>query len=37
MDFERHYESIEEVLDVAKSAEGKLVKDYDVSNRLETK
>ena len=37
MDFERRYDSIEEVLDVAKSAEGKLVKEYDVSNRLETK
>lgn len=37
MDFERRYDSIEEVLDVAKSAEGKLVKEYDVTNRLETK
>ena len=37
MDFERRYDSIEEVLDVAKSAEGKLVKEYDVTNRLESK
>ena len=37
MDFERRYDSIEEVLAVAKSAEGKLVKEYDVTNRLETK
>ena len=37
MEFERHYNSIEEVLEVAKSAEGKLVKEFDVNNRLESK
>ena len=37
MGFERRYNSIEEVLNVAKSAEGTLIKEYDVSNRLATK
>ena len=37
IEFERHYNSIEEVLEVAKSAEGKLVKEFDVNNRLESK
>lgn len=37
MSFERQYHSVEEVLEVARSAEGKLVKDFDVTNRLSTK
>ena len=37
MNLDKVYNSIEDVLDVAQSAEGKTVGEFDINNRLESK